>query len=158
MLLLHLTSCLDQDESQEEVLSPQRCHDSEQSLQEEAEAAGFLSLLSLQGLCTVGRTTVTQVPHPMFVPQVWSPSGEQLSARSFCESLERAEKLFFSPGRAIFTLLGGSRSKSLSWWPQPPVRLSASVVCACGCALSSDSAFGPVLMMFQGQIQQARVT
>lgn len=39
---------LDQDESQGEVLSPQQCHDSEQSLQGGPEAAGFLSLLTLQ--------------------------------------------------------------------------------------------------------------
>lgn len=113
MLLLLLISCLDQDESQEEVLSPQRCHDSEQSLQEGAEAAGFLSLLSLQGLCTVGRTTVAQVPHPMFVLQVWSPSGEQLSARCFCESLERAEKLFF-PLEEQFLLYWVAQGASLS--------------------------------------------
>lgn len=93
----------------------------------------------------------------MFVPQVWSPSGEQLSARSFCESLERAEKLLFFPLEEQFLLYWVAQGANLSWWPQPPVRLSASVVCACGCALSSDSAFGPVLMMFQGQIQHPQV-
>lgn len=39
----------------------------------------------------VGGTTVAQVHHPMFVPQVWPPSGEQLSASCFCGSLKRAE-------------------------------------------------------------------
>lgn len=114
MLLLLLISCLDQDEGQKEVLSPQRCHDSEQSLQEGAEAAGFLSLLSLQGFCAVGKTTVAQVPHPMFVPQVWSPSGEQLSARCFCESLERAEKLLFFPLEEQFLLYWVAQGANLS--------------------------------------------
>lgn len=91
MLLLLLISCLDQDESQGEVLSPQQCHDSEQSLQGGPEAAGFLSLLSLQRLCAVGRTTAAQVHHPMLVPQVWPPAGEQLSAlfSLFWESPEK---------------------------------------------------------------------
>lgn len=57
-----LISCLGQGQSQADVLSRQQCHACmtvSRALRVGAEAAGFLHpILSLQGLCTVGKTTV----------------------------------------------------------------------------------------------------
>ena len=83
--LCFLISCLGKGQSQEEVPSQQQCHvrlTMSRAVRAGAGAAGFLPpILALEGLCTVGKTTVIShhAPAP-FIPGVYSPSGEQLSA------------------------------------------------------------------------------